>query len=195
MSAWPPFDDPLYLLFDWPRRSPSANSAWFSNLMRDQTRIYYALENEFHDLIGRISLREICGCQSARLGIGLGAEYIGKGYGTESLTVFLRYCFIDLGFERIVLDVSAINKRAIRCYERCGFKHSGSHYEFAGTDADIAFLKDERYKDLRRFFRKRDRRNWMLSCDMVLEKKDRLEQQRPSERRRAGSRVTRPFSP
>jgi RimJ/RimL family protein N-acetyltransferase len=177
MSAWPPFQDPLYKLFDWPQRTPDENSFWFCGLMADRARIYYAVENEYHDLIGRISLREIDGHRSARLGIGFGREFVDQGYGSESLRVFLEHYFTDLGFEQIVLDVAAINKRAIRCYERCGFKYVGSHYVYAGTDEDIAFLSEEPYQHLKRFFRKRGYRSWMLSYDMLLEKKDWLARQ------------------
>jgi len=170
MSAWPASQDPLYRLFDWPRRSTVDNEIWFSTLTNDKTRLYYAVEDECHAVIGRISLREIWGRHSARLGIGLGTEYVSHGYGTEALQVFLRHYFDDLGFERMVLDVSAINIRAVRCYERCGFRYVGSHYEYIGTDEEMAFMKEERYQNLRRFLRRRNQGNWALSYDMALEK-------------------------
>ena len=116
MSSWATFDDPLYRLFDWPRRPAMENGMWFAELMRDRTRVYYAVEDERHTLIGRISLRDIRGRQSARLGIGFGTDFVSQGYGSEALRVFLRYYFGELGFRRLVLDVSAINLRAIRCY-------------------------------------------------------------------------------
>ncbi len=52
-------------------------------------------------------------------------EEWGKGYGTDALQVLLRLAFDKLGFYRIGLRVAASNARAIRCYERCGFKHEG----------------------------------------------------------------------
>jgi RimJ/RimL family protein N-acetyltransferase len=171
MSTWKPFGDPLYRLFDWPHRSPRENEIWFTHLIGDKTRVYYAVENEYRDLIGRVSLRDISDW-SSRLGIGFGKHYVGHGYGTESLRVFLPYYFRDLGFEQIVLDVAAINRRAIRCYERCGFKYVGSHYVYAGTSDDIAFLEGVEYQHLRRFFRKRGHRTWMLSYDMALDQQD-----------------------
>lgn len=169
MSAWKPFEDPLYRLFDWPQRSPHENESWFSHLIGDKTRVYYAVENEYHDLIGRISLRDISDW-SSRLGIGFGMNYVGYGYGTEALGVFLAHYFSVLGFEQMLLDVAAINRRAIRCYERCGFKYVGSHYVYAGASDDVSFLERPEYQHLRRFFRKRGHRAWMLSYDMILEK-------------------------
>lgn len=177
MSAWEPFEDPVDRLFDWPRRSPAENAFWFSELQRDKTRLYCAVDNESQTLIGRISLREIFGRHSARLGIGFGRDYVSQGYGTETLRLFLDHYFDKMGFDRIVLDVAAVNKRAIACYERCGFTYTGSHYQYAGQGPDMAFLQEEQYREVRRFFSRRDHGHWMLAYDMVLEKEDWLAQQ------------------
>lgn len=172
MSEWPPFQDPLQKLFDWQRRSRAQEDIWFNHLMRDKTRIYYAVDNESHVLIGRISLREIDGRESARLGIGFGRDFVGQGYGTEALRVFLGHYFLDLGFERMVLDVAAINKRATGSYEQCGFQYVDSRYRYAGTDAELAFLSQRQYQGLRRFFKRESGQNLMLYYDMALDKAD-----------------------
>ena len=112
MSTWSPFDDPLYRLFDWPQRAYVENGAWFAQLMHDETRVYYAVENEENVLIGRISLRQIRGRESARLGIGFGNDFVSQGYGTESPRVFLRYFFLDLGFRNsLVENFNGLDKR------------------------------------------------------------------------------------
>ena len=170
MSSWATFDDPLYRLFDWPRRPSVENEIWFADLMNDKTRVYYAVENEWNVLIGRISLRQIQGHESSRLGIGFGAEFCGQGYGSESLRVFLRYYFVDLGFRKMVLDVSAINQRALGCYEQCGFERVGTHYQYMGRDSEVAFIKQKPYRHLGRFVQRRGRRHYMLAYDMVLER-------------------------
>ena len=172
MSRWPRFQDPLYRLFDWPKRSETSDDLWFGQLMRDRSRVYYAVDNEVHELIGRISLREMNRHKSARLGIGFGPDYVDQGYGTEALSVFLDHFFNDLGFERMVLDVAAVNQRALRCYKRCGFRSVASHYQYAGGDSEIQFLRQEAYRDLRRFFRRERYRTTMLAYDMELERKD-----------------------
>jgi RimJ/RimL family protein N-acetyltransferase len=170
MSTWSSFDDPLYRLFDWPRGAFLENDLWFAELMRDRTRVYYAVDDERDMLIGRISLRQIRGNESARLGIGFGTDFVSQGYGTEALQVFLRYFFLDLDFHKMVLDVAAINERAIRCYERCGFERVGSHYQYVGRDRDLDFLKQRPYRHLNRFVQRRGRRNFVLTYDMVLER-------------------------
>lgn len=49
-------------------------------------------------------------------------DFIGKGYGTEIVKMFSRFLFEERGAMRIVIEPSIANKRAIRCYEKVGFK-------------------------------------------------------------------------
>jgi RimJ/RimL family protein N-acetyltransferase len=168
MSKWPSFDDPLYRLFDWPKRSELSDDLWFYQLLRDRGRIYFAVENHRGELMGRLSLREVRKPVSARLGIGFGPQYVSHGYGTEALQLFLRYYFLEMRFERMVLDVAAVNERAVRCYERCGFQHTGEHYQYAGSDRDLQFLEDPLYDHLRPFFKRDRHRNLMLAYDMEI---------------------------
>jgi RimJ/RimL family protein N-acetyltransferase len=177
MSKWPSFDDPLYRLFDWPKRSELSDDLWFYQLLRDKSRIYFAVDNEGGELIGRLSLREVRKPTSARLGIGFGPQYVGRGYGTEALQLFLRYYFQKMRFERMVLDVAAVNERAVRCYERCGFQHTGEHYQYAGSDRDLHFLEESTYNHLRHFFKRDGYRNLMLAYDMEIRRKDWLAEQ------------------
>ena len=180
MSKWPSFEDPLDRLFDWPKRSQASDDLWFYQLMHDKTRVYYAVEGEDERLVGRISLREIAEQRSARLGIGFGPQYVGQGYGTEALRVFLRHFFLDLGFERMVLDVAAVNERAVRCYERCGFRRTGKHHQYAGGDEDLRFLSQPSYAHLRPFFKRERYRNLMLAYDMELTRAEWIAAQDPT---------------
>lgn len=72
--------------------------------------------------------------RSAELGIMIGNKaYWNKGYGTEALQLLLRHCFETLNLNRVMLRVYQNNPRAIRSYEKCGFKHEGAmrqaHYQ------------------------------------------------------------------
>ena len=60
------------------------------------------------------------------LGIGLGdREHWGKGYGTDAVQIILRYVFTELNLRRVTLGVFAYNPRAIKSYEKAGFKVEG----------------------------------------------------------------------
>lgn len=53
------------------------------------------------------------------------AENRDKGYGTESLKLIMRFVFYDLGLNRMGLWVFDFNKRAMRCFKKCGMKVEG----------------------------------------------------------------------
>jgi RimJ/RimL family protein N-acetyltransferase len=171
MEAWRPFTDPLDSLWNVWQRS-SDNYIRFQAQADDPSRRWYAVEDLAGHLIGRLSLRQISQRKSARLGITLGADYVGQGYGTDALRTFLVYYFWELGFKTLYLDVAAPNRRAIRCYEKCGFEYIGSHYRGIGSDGRLAFLKDDVYRDIRKFFKKKRGQNVVLFYDMKIEKED-----------------------
>jgi RimJ/RimL family protein N-acetyltransferase len=69
------------------------------------------------------------------LGIGLGdREYWGKGYGTDAVRVILRYVFTELNLRRVTLGVFAYNSRAIKSYEKAGFKVEGRLRQYIARD-------------------------------------------------------------
>jgi RimJ/RimL family protein N-acetyltransferase len=65
----------------------------------------------------------------ATLGIALGREYIGRGYGTDAVRVIVGYGFRELGLHRIQLSVAPFNPAGIRAYEKAGFTEEGRHRE------------------------------------------------------------------
>lgn len=79
-------------------------------------------------LIGFVALHSIeWNNRAALLAIGIGeAEYRGKGYGTDTLRLVLRYAFDELNLLRVGLDVISNNAAALRTYERVGFVHEGT---------------------------------------------------------------------
>ncbi|MBD3184288.1 GNAT family N-acetyltransferase [Candidatus Poribacteria bacterium] len=75
--------------------------------------------------IGGVGLHDISLPNSrAELGIMIGEKDCwSKGYGVEAIRLMLEYGFAQLNLNRIYLRVMSYNKRAIRCYEKTGFKH------------------------------------------------------------------------
>jgi RimJ/RimL family protein N-acetyltransferase len=62
----------------------------------------------------------------AMVGIGIGErDFWSKGYGTDMMNVCLRYAFLELGVERVSLGVHEYNPRAMRSYEKAGFRMEG----------------------------------------------------------------------
>jgi len=84
------------------------------------------------------------------VGIGLGERgYWGKGYGTDAMQLVLRYAFTELNLHRVSLDVFGYNPRAIRSYEKAGFKHEGRLRQLLARDEQrvddlwMGILRDE----------------------------------------------------
>ena len=48
--------------------------------------------------------------------------YWNKGIGTQFVRLVVAYLMREKGANRIVMDPQVQNERAIRCYEKCGFK-------------------------------------------------------------------------
>jgi RimJ/RimL family protein N-acetyltransferase len=62
----------------------------------------------------------------AYVGIGLGeAEFWGRGYGTDAMRLILRFGFDELNLKRVSLNTFEYNPRAIRSYEKAGFRYEG----------------------------------------------------------------------
>jgi RimJ/RimL family protein N-acetyltransferase len=77
-------------------------------------------------LIGYIGLLLQLAHSEAWIGIGIGErEYWGKGYGTDATRLALQYAFMELGVQRVSLGLHAYNERALKSYEKVGFKLEG----------------------------------------------------------------------
>lgn len=50
------------------------------------------------------------------------SAYWNKGVGTQLVRMMVEYLIDKKGADRIVMDPQSWNERAIRCYEKCGFK-------------------------------------------------------------------------
>ena len=60
------------------------------------------------------------------VGIGIGErEFWGKGYGTDMMKLCLQYAFTELNVQRVSLGLFDYNPRALRSYEKAGFRLEG----------------------------------------------------------------------
>ena len=68
---------------------------------------------------------------------------MNRGYGTEAVELLLGYGFNVLNLNNIMLTVFAFNKRALRCYEKAGFRVIGKRRKarfYAGRYHDEIFM-------------------------------------------------------
>ena len=92
---------------------------------------YSIVDLETNELIGSCGFLDVDHVnQTAEADLFIGNKnYWNKGYGTEALSLLIDHGFKALNLHNIMLRVFEYNKRAIRCYEKIGFKHFGARRE------------------------------------------------------------------
>ncbi len=88
---------------------------------------YAVVDNKTNNLIGNCGLHNWDKInQTAEIGIFIGdRDYLGKGYGTEAMTLLIRFAFDYLNIHTILLRVFSYNERAHACYCKVGFREIG----------------------------------------------------------------------
>ncbi|GAB6189108.1 GNAT family protein [Marinitoga arctica] len=59
------------------------------------------------------------------VGIFIGKPFLNNGYGTEAMKLLVNFVFNEMNINKVKLHVFSFNKRAIRSYEKVGFKIEG----------------------------------------------------------------------
>jgi RimJ/RimL family protein N-acetyltransferase len=87
-------------------------------------------------LIGLVRLDNV-NTEDKRTAMAIGIwdqNKLGKGLGQKAVRACLTYAFKQLHLHKVSVRVLSSNIRAIRCYEKCGFKHEGIEREAALVD-------------------------------------------------------------
>ena len=94
----------------------SINQHWFSIRALEDDKLLGDVDLYVYNWPGRDTF----------VGLGIGErDFWGKGYGTDVMKVILRYAFTEINMKRVTLTVFEYNPRAIRSYEKAGFRHEG----------------------------------------------------------------------
>ncbi len=111
-----------------PMKSAKSNLKWMEEEEISLANHYFSIRALADDrLLGELALDVVDWAgRDAFVGIGIGeTEYWSKGYGTDTMNVLLRYAFTEVNLKRVTLTVFEYNPRAIRSYEKVGFRHEG----------------------------------------------------------------------
>lgn len=105
--------------------------AWLINNMDKKEQQFAIVLKETDKLIGNCGFCDINHLhQKGEVGLFIGEEENrSKGYGTEALSLLVEYGFNYLNLKNIMLKVFSFNKRAIKSYEKIGFKVFGKRIE------------------------------------------------------------------
>ena len=107
---------------------------WFTIRALDDDKLLGDIDLSIYNWTGR----------DAFVGLGIGErDFWGKGYGTDVMKVILRYAFTELNLQRLTLTVFEYNPRAVRAYEKTGFRHEGRLRQFLNREGrrwDMLFM-------------------------------------------------------
>ena len=104
------------------------NSSLFHSWSANQGRTGFGLtiENKQGEVVGHITAFNLSMPEMiATIGILVGPEYQGKGYGSEAMRKAIRICFEELNAHKVELNVFSYNENAIKMYEKVGFVLEG----------------------------------------------------------------------
>ncbi|WXG43382.1 MAG: GNAT family protein [Promethearchaeati archaeon SRVP18_Atabeyarchaeia-1] len=115
---------------------------WYRELRADKDRIWFAIVlRESDRVIGEAGLLRMFRpwrCTDMTIIIGEKDTW-GNGYGREAGLLLLDYAFKVLGFHRISIGVVGLNERALRFWEKLGFKKEGIERD--------GYFCDDKYSD------------------------------------------------
>ena len=102
---------------------------WYEGLSAKNDVYSFAIETlEESKYIGGCGINKIDWKNSITdIGIFIGdKEYWSKGYGTDTIKVLVKFIFDQMNINKVKLNVYEFNERALKCYEKCGFKKEGT---------------------------------------------------------------------
>lgn len=101
------------------------------DVLGDEETVSFAIELG-EELVGVIMYSEELWRDyfSAGIDIALGSESRGQGLGPEAMRVLIGWLFDQGGHHRITIDPASANRRAIRAYEKVGFRRVGVMREY-----------------------------------------------------------------
>jgi len=123
------FNDPdvLQFLSMYLPMSEAAEEQWFERQISDSGAHVLVIETLEGKPIGNLGFSEIDHKnRQAWFGISIcESDYRDRGLGTDAVRTLLCFAFEEMNLNRVALRVLDFNTRAIRCYEKVGFKHEG----------------------------------------------------------------------
>jgi len=107
-------------------------------------RFYEALDED-GSLVGNYYFEQKG--DALEIGLGLRPDLTGRGLGLEFLLAGIEFGRRRFGLPGVILNVAAFNERAIKVYERAGFRETGRHTRRFDRWGDVEFVEMEQAAD------------------------------------------------
>lgn len=118
---------------------------WFEGVAANPEVRMFSIKTPEGEYLGNIELRDLdLRCGRAEVGILLGERgWWGRGCGTDAIRALCVFAFRELRMHRLYARVLTTNPRALRAFEKCGFRPEGvereAHYQ-DGRFLDVHLL-------------------------------------------------------
>lgn len=122
--------------------SKEKQEEWYKSINDTDDKITYTIEYE-GKAIGMCTISNIdWKNRNANIGIKIcdDLNYRNKGIGTLTVKIMLKYCFEELGLNRVYTSVLEYNIPSQKLFEKCGFILEGRQRE--------SIYKNNKYNDL-----------------------------------------------
>lgn len=102
---------------------------------------HYAIVNDDDEYLGTISLKNVEKIKGAEYAVSLRYSAQGKGIATWATNKILQMAFMELGLNRVYLNVLSDNFHASRFYEKNKFRYEGESKKCILIDGELKSLK------------------------------------------------------
>lgn len=131
LARWPSYPFPNESLnYRFGAMPATERDRHFQEREDNPDRVTFILDHTDHQAIGYLALVEI-DWRIPRVGnmaVRIAPDWCDKGIGSRSLKIISDWCF-GQGIASVCLDVAASNLRAVRCYEKAGYKVTGEFWQ------------------------------------------------------------------
>lgn len=144
IKKWGSHNNELLIDYDLGKFNLENLKIWYSTKKTNILNKYFAIYIN-NKMIGYIGIKEINYLKkSSVLGLVLDPNFVSKGYGFKIMRLFFKYYFEELKMKSMSLDVNEFNERAIKLYEKLGFKYFTEY--LAPFENQYIDFQDEKYK-------------------------------------------------
>ena len=102
---------------------------------------FYAALDENGALVGNLYFEEKG--DALEVGLGLRPDLVGRGLGLAFVRAGVEFGRERFRCRRVILNVASFNERAIKVYERAGFRESGRHVRSFERFGEVEFVEME----------------------------------------------------
>lgn len=129
MRSWGRHKSPLFQDYNFNFRTEEDCQDFLMAKTLSPFNSYYAIiyAEEVIGFLGNKNINFLT--RSSTLGLVLNPSLVGMGFGTKVLAKFLEFYFNEKGMRKMKLLVAAYNDRALKVYEKIGFKKVSEHIE------------------------------------------------------------------